>query len=261
MLKTKSFLRLLTGFALIITILSSCVPLKKQIYLQAVADSTKAEYKTAQTVEHKLQVGNNLYVRVFSLDAKTYEFFNMGSGTATANSYYDAGIYLSSYSVDKEGYVDLPFIGKVFVLGLTIDEAKTKIQEEINKYLNEITIVVKLVNYNISIVGEVARPGQYKIYQDKINLFEVISLAGDLTTYAKRDDIVLIRKSDKSSKMYHINLLKDNVLESEYFNVMPDDIIYVMPVKGKNFAFQAFPYTLVISTISLALALFALFKK
>ncbi len=261
MFKIRMFLRLLTGIVLIITFFSSCVPLKKQIYFQAAADSTKTTYKSAETSDHKLQVGNNLYVRVFSLDQKTYDFFNLSSGSATANSYYDAGIYLSSYAVDRDGYVDLPFIGKVFVLGLTIDETKTKIHQEIAKYLNETTVVVKLVNYNVTVIGEVARPGQYKIYQDKINILGVISLAGDLTTFAKRDDIVLIRKSDKSSKMYHINLLTDNVLESEFYNIMPDDIIYVMPVKGKNFAFQAFPYTLVISSISLALALFALFKK
>ena len=83
-------------------------------------------------------------------------------------------------------------------------------------------------------------------------------MAGDLTTYAKRDDIVLVRKQENDAKIFHINLLEDNVLESEYYYILPDDIIYVRPVKGKNFAFSAFPYTLVISTISLAIALFAL---
>ena len=90
-------------------------------------------------------------------------------------------------------------------------------------------VFVKLVNYSVTLVGEVYKPGQYKIYQDRINIFEVISLAGDLTTFAKRDDVVLVRKSGNKSKIYHIDLLKDNVLESDYYYIMPDDIIYVKP--------------------------------
>jgi len=121
-------------------------------------------------------------------------------------------------------------------------------------------VVVKLVNYNVSIVGEVKRPGQYKIYQDRLNIYEVLAMAGDMTTFAKREDVVLVRKTEKGSKVHHINLLEDVVLESEFFYIMPDDIIYIQPVKGKNFAFVQFPYTLVISSISLTIALFALLK-
>ena len=245
---------------LIILLLSSCVPIKKQIYFQAAQDSTKAAYTRNKTFDYRLQPGNNLYARVYSLDQKSYEFFNLGGSNQSGNVYYDAGVYLNSYYINKEGYVDFPFIGKVFVKDLTIDEAKEKIQAEIDQYLNKTTVIVKLVNYNVTMVGEVQKPGQYKIYQDKINIFEVISLAGDLTTYAKRDDIVLVRKNGNKSNIYHIDMLHDNMLESEYYYIMPDDIIYITPVKGKNFAFASFPYTLVISTISLGLALFAIFK-
>lgn len=250
----------LFGIAFLLAVFASCVPIKKQIYLQAYQDSTKSEYVNKKIYDHKLQVGNNLYAKVYSLDEKSYEFFNLGYGVSS-DVYYDAAIYLKSYYVDAAGFVDLPFIGKVQVLGLTVDEAKSLIQAEIDKYLNKTTVIVKLVNYNVTVVGEVQNPGQYKVYQDKINIFEVIGLAGDLTTYAKRDDIVLVRKNGNKSKIFHIDMLHDNVLESEYYYVMPDDIIYVTPVKGKNFAFESFPYTLVISTISLALALVAIFNK
>jgi len=247
------------GISILSILFSSCVPIKKQIYLQTKGDSTKSEFTNQKIYNHKLQIGNNIYVKVFSIDEKSYEFFNLGYG-ASGNLYYDAAVYLNSYYVDSEGYVELPFLGKVFVRGMTIEEAKNTIQTEIDKYLNKTTVIVKLVNYTISVVGEVNRPGQYKIYQDKINIFEVLGLAGDLTTYAKRDDIVLVRKSEKNTRVYHIDLLSENLLESDYYYLMPDDIIYVKPVGGKNFAFSTFPYTLVISSISLALAIFALLK-
>jgi polysaccharide export outer membrane protein len=247
------------GIFILAILFSSCVPIKKQIYLQAKNDSLKSEYVNNKILDYKLQTGNNLYVKVFSIDEKSYEFFNLGYG-ASGNLYYDAAVYLNSYYIDSEGYVELPFLGKVFVKELTIEEAKNKIQAEIDKYLNKTTIIVKLVNYTVTIVGEVSRPGQFKIYQDKINIFEIFALAGDLTTFAKRDDIVLVRKNGNKSNIYHIDMLHDNLLEGEYYYIMPNDIIYVSPVKGKNFAFVAFPYTLIISSISLGLALFAIFK-
>jgi len=151
-------------------------------------------------------------------------------------------------------------LGNVFVKGLNLEQAKTKIQEKVDSYLDGTMIIVKLVNYNVSVIGQVMHPGQYKIYQDHINIFEVLGLAGDLTTFAKRDDIVLVRKTETGSSVHHLNLMSDEILESEYFYILPDDIIYVQPVKGKNFAFETFPYTLVISSISLAIALFALIK-
>ncbi len=255
----KQVFKIIFGFILLIIFFSSCVPIKKQVYFQAAEDTLKTAYPYKDFKAHKLQTANNLYVSVFSIEKESYEFFNLGYGTS-GNIYYDAAIYLNSYVVGEDGYVELPFIGRLHVKGLTIEEAKDIIQQEIDKYLNKTTVIVKLVNYSVSIVGEVNRPGQYKIYQDRINIFEVISLAGDLTTYAKRDDIILVRKQEKDAKIYHINLLEDNVLESDYYYIMPDDIIYVKPVKGKNFAFSAFPYTLIISTISLTLALIAIFR-
>lgn len=258
-IRVKQVFNIIIGLILLIIFFSSCVPIKKLIYFQAAEDTLKTAYPYKDFKAHKLQTANNLYVNVFSIEKESYEFFNLGYGTS-GNIYYDAAIYLNSYVVSEEGYIELPFIGRLYVKGLTIDEAKDTIQKEIEKYLNKTTVVVKLVNYSVSIVGEVNRPGQYKIYQDRINIFEVISLAGDLTTYAKRDDIVLVRKQEKNAKIYHINLLEDNVLESDYYYIMPDDIVYIRPVKGKNFAFSAFPYTLIISTISLTLALVAIFK-
>lgn len=255
----KRLFNFIFGFILLIVFFSSCIPIKKQVYFQASQDTLKTEYQYKDFSFHKLQTANNLYVRVFSIEKESYEFFNLGY-SSSGNIYYDAAIYLNSYAVDEEGYVELPFIGRLYVKGLTINEAKDVIQHEIDKYLNETTVIVKLVNYSVSVVGEVNRPGQYKIYQDRINIFEIISLAGDLTTYAKRDDIVLVRKQENDARIYHINLLEDNVLESDYYYIMPDDIVYVRPVKGKNFAFSAFPYTLIISTISLTLALVAIFK-
>lgn len=238
---------------------SSCVPMKKQIYLQAEeADSTKS-YSQDNTPSYTLQPGNNLYVRIVSVNEEAAEFFNFGYGSS-GNIYYDAAVYLNSYSVDDSGYAELPFLGKIYLKDLTLKEAKSIVQKEIDNYLYNTMVILKLVNYNVTVLGEVNKPGQYKIYQDRINIFEMLSIASDMTTFAKRNEVVLVRKSKSGSSIHKLNLLDDNIMESEYYYVMPDDIVYVQPVKGKNFAFTAFPYTLVISSISLTIALFAIFN-
>ena len=257
--KFRAYNKALVGIVMGILLFSSCVPMKKQIYLQTSEDTAKTEYLNEKLLEYKLRPGNNLYVQILSLTQDVSNYFNMGFGTS-GNIYYDASIYLNSYSVSDSGYIEMPYIGNIYVDKLTIEEAKGKIQEQIDIYLKKTMVIVKLVNYNISIVGEVKRPGQYKIYQDRVNIYEVLGIAGDMTTFAKRNDVVLVRKTGKGSKVYHLNLLDADLLESELFYIMPDDILYVQPVKGKNFAFVQFPYTLVISSISLTIALFALLK-
>jgi len=257
--KFREFNLALIAMVMGILFFSSCVPMKKQIYLQTSEDTAKSEYQNEKLLDYKLRPGNNLYIQVVSLTDEVSGYFNMGLGTS-GNIYYDAAIYLTSYSVNDLGYIEMPFIGKIHVDNLTVEETKGKIQKQVDIYLKKTMVIVKLVNYNVSIVGEVKRPGQFKVYQDKINLFEVLALAGDMTTFAKREDVVLVRKTEKGSKVHHLNLLDTDILESELFYIMPDDIIYVQPVRGKNFAFTQFPYALLISSISLIIALFALTK-
>jgi polysaccharide biosynthesis/export protein len=249
------------GWVVLVVILafSSCVPIKKQVYLQYGESGAKQEYPISEDYSYHLKPGNNLHIKVFGIDTDVNDYFNLGYGAAS-NYYHDAAIYLNSYSIDDSGMVELPFIGKVGLGGATLKEAKEIIQREIDRYLVNTIVIVRLVNYNVTLVGEVVRPGQYKIYQDQVNFFEVLGMAGDLTTYAKRDEIVLIRKTENGSRIFNINLLEDNVLESELYYLMPDDIVYIRPVAGKNFAYQAFPYALMISSISLVIGLFALFN-
>jgi len=218
-------------------------------------DSTnRAIFQTPEYQEYHLGVGDNLYIKVQSLDQKSNEFFNQDSKSRTSN-YNDASIYLESYSVDNKGNIFFPFIGPIHVLGLTLDQSKVEIENVMDKYLKETTIVVKLVNFNITFVGEVRRPGEYKIYQDKINIFEAISLAGDITDYGNRNEVKLMRMTDDGMALHIIDLTKEDILESPYFYLKPNDIVYIEPLKGKQFAFATFPYALLFSTITTLIVL------
>lgn len=241
----------------VLLMLSSCIPQKKIKYMQpAHEDSTnRVEFSTPEYQEYHLNIGDNLYIKVRSLDAKSNDFFNnMGSESRSSN-YNDASIYLNSYTVDQAGNIIFPFVGPVPVLGLTVDQTQQKIESVLNEYLKETTIIVKLVNFNITLVGEVRRPGEYKIYQDKINIFEAISMAGDIGDYGNRNEVKLMRKTDEGTALHIIDMTSENILESPYFYLKPNDVLYVEPLKGKQFAFATFPYALLFSTITTLIVL------
>jgi len=219
-------------------------------------DSTnRSNFTSFEYQEYHLGIGDNLYINVRSLDQKSNDFFNQSGNDNRSSSYNDASVYLNSYTVNPEGSIVFPFIGPIQVLGLTIDQTREKLEGVLNEYLKETTIIVKLVNFNITFVGEVKRPGEYKIYQDKINIFEAISLAGDINDYGNRNEVKLLRTNDEGTAMHIIDLTSENILESPYYFLKPNDVIYVEPLKGKQFAFSTFPYALLFSTITTVIVL------
>lgn len=255
------------GFDLILVfflaiLISSCVPLKKIRYLQMKEEAAeRTEFMSARKVEYKVQTGDNLYIKIVSIDTKTSEMFNVyDQRFSGGGSGQDAGIYLNSYTINTEGYLDFPLIGRVLVKGLTIEEVKNKIQSELDEYIKESVVIVKPVNFFITFLGEVNSPGEYVIYQDEINFFEAVAMAGDLTDFANRRHVQLVRQTNTGTKMVFLDVTDRQFLESDYFYMMPNDIIYIEPLRGKQFAFSNFPYAIVFSAISTALLLINYFK-
>jgi polysaccharide export outer membrane protein len=184
-------------FLIFLVLFSSCVPQKKIKYLQREQekDTTSLIHSNKRDSDYKIQPKDNLYIRVFALDEKAFMFFNKQSGSSSYNDYAnDASIYLNSYDVNSEGYIDFPIVGKVFVKDLTVYQAKEVLQKMIGEYLKETTVVVKTVNFRVTMVGEVMRPGQFTVYKDAINIFEAISIAGDMTEFANRGRVAVIRQ-------------------------------------------------------------------
>jgi polysaccharide export outer membrane protein len=233
-------------------ILSSCVPMRRIRYLQEEENkkSEKLDFKNDKGIDYLIHSGDNLYIKVTSLDEKTNSF---DKGDEYNNYYTEAAIYLNSYTVNDSGFVEFPLIGKIFVNNFTVDEVRENLQQKVNEYVKNTIVIVKLANFRISMFGEFKNPGKYVVYQDNINIFEAIAMAGDMTDFAKKDHVLLIRQTDTGSKAYRINLNDKSILESDLYYLMPNDLIYVEPVKGKQFAFSEFPYLLLLTTITTTL--------
>ena len=173
----------------------------------------------------------------------------------------DASIYLQSYTLDEEGCIEMPLTGKIELKNLTVDEAKARLQVELDKYVNQTTIIVKLSNFNLTVLGEVNRPGMYKVYQSQINLFEAISMAGNMTNFAKNSEVKIIRQTDTGSEVVTIDMGVADILSSPYYYLKPNDIIYIEPLKIKQWGFTTFPYSTVFSVVSLAVTLVTLVRS
>lgn len=243
-------------------LMSSCVSQKKLKYLQ---DESKKENDNAYVSEkpvHILQTGDYLYIKFFSLDEKSNQVFASITGVQSyGGQQTDQNLYLTSYMIDKEGYVTFPILGRVMAKGKTVIELEKSLGEAINEIVREASVVVKLVHFNVTVLGEVKNPGQYPVYSDRVNIFEALAMAGDLTTFSRRDKVSIIRNDEDKNTVITVDLTKKNLLASNEYYLHPNDVVYVEPLKNKAFAFETFPYSMVFSTITTLLIIATFFKK
>lgn len=142
---------------------------------------------------------------------------------------------LQQYLVDNRGNIDFPVLGTLHIAGLTKGEAESLIREKLKGYIKENTIVtVRMANYKISVIGEVNRPGTFTISNEKVNLFEALAMAGDMTVYGLRDNVRLIREdTDGHQHIITLNMNRADIIQSPYYYLQQNDILYVTPNKTK----------------------------
>lgn len=243
-------------------VFSSCVPQKKMLFLKEInmaSENTSIEYQNERTLNYKIQPGDNLYIRATSIiDEKSSVVLNGGE---TRSNYMssDASIYLNSYTVNKEGFIDYPLTGLVEVKNLTVEQAKDRLQNELSKYVKETALMVKLSNFDLTILGEVARPGKYKIYQSEISILEALAMAGNTTSFAKTENVKLVRRTDNGSEIITLNIGNADILSSPYYYLKPNDILYIEPLRIKQWGFTSFPYSTVLSILSLGVTMVTLY--
>jgi len=142
---------------------------------------------------------------------------------------------LQILTVDKEGRIQLPIIGEIECSGLTRNELAEKIATTIRKngMVNDPIVVVQFADVRFSVLGEVARPGQFAITKDRISLFDALAMAGDLTIFGQRENVALIREENGQRTIHYFDLKDPNILTSPYFYLQQDDVVYVTPNKYK----------------------------
>jgi polysaccharide export outer membrane protein len=254
-------------FSIFFLLLTSCIRNKNLIYLKG--SNFSKEYPTLLKNEkflYKVQSNDILSVVVQSAQPEISNQFNNnmsgssstgGSGNALYNTSPSA-LFLSGYTVDNAGYITLPTVGKIMVKNLTVADAKELIQSKVSEYLNDASVNVKLVSFKITLLGSVARPGYYYFYNGQVTILEGLGEAGDLTPTGNRKNIKLIRQTSEGAEVVLLDLQDPNLLKSKYYYLLPNDVIYVEPIKAAtdraNLSLLAFFFsaiTVVVSVLTL----------
>ena len=254
-------------YALVFFAAISCVSNEKIIYLQNLEDKTpiqEGELISYEIPEYRLQYNDIIDVNIQTAEDMLQSGF--GNKVVAGNNQMQMAAqsggdiyYMTGYTVDKNGFIRLPIIGEVQVKDKTIDEARVIIESKLREFLkNELYVKVKLGGIRYSALGEFRRPGKFVVLQDRMTIFEAIANAGDLTTVAKRDEVLLIRQYPEGTKLHRINLNDRGIIQSPFYFIQPNDQLYVEPMKvrevgaGEN---AAQSLSLIISAITVAVLL------
>lgn len=227
----------LTG--LICLLMFSCATPKNVKYFMDVPDSSatkqieQAIYKTPL-----IQVDDILQVTIQTLDPGTTALLNQQSA-ATWPTYAPQGTSsipgnnISGYLVDKDGNIVLPLIGKMNVKGKSTEDVRTLVTEKAAQFYKDPVVNVRFVNFKITVLGEVARPSTYVMPNEKVTLLDALGMAGDLTIFGKRENVLLIREKDGKKEFVRFNLNNTNLFASPYYYLQQGDVVYVEPNKSK----------------------------
>jgi len=251
----RMFLHLPVVFSVVFITLAmnSCVTNKKTTYLQEYDVDQYSVF--TEDKYYEIQPSDNLYIRVVTADPSWSAMFNSLPVSTPTMSLSEPSLDLISYTVGQDGIVHIPYLEPIHVAGKTLEEVRKILLIELADYVTDPAITVKLVNNYVSILGEVVQPGRYPIYKEQLNIFQALAMAGDLRDYSDRYEIQIIREEPDSIIVKKFDLTDKEIIHSEFYIVMPNDVIYARPMKGKFFQMNAFPYALIITTISTTILL------
>jgi polysaccharide export outer membrane protein len=240
-----------------VILLSSCNSYKRLIYFQGIAEEQGSDslFLKQQPI-YTLQPADILYIRVITPDESIDKLFNpMFSGSGSQSyAFRSEGMYYSGYMINDSGYIDLPIIEEIKVQDLTIEQAKDTINKKAAHYLNNAQIIVKLANFRFTVLGEVKSPGTKTIQDDRVSIMEAISYAGDITYNGNRENLLIIRPTKEGSETYRIDLTNKELVETEQYYILPNDILYVEPLRTTLFRERASDYVFFLSAMSSTLS-------
>ncbi len=218
--------------------LASCTNTKNIPYFKDFADTAKPKIVSAPAFVYPvIKPDDVLMITIQTLDPEANPLFAAGNTPVAAVGANSGGVsgnqFISGYLVDRDGNVDIPVVGKMHLEGYTTLQAKTVIKEQIDKLYKNASIDVRYNNFKITVMGEVNRPATYIIPNEKISILDALGMAGDLTIFGRRENVLLLRDTLGAKKMVRLNLNSSSIISSPYFYMQQNDILYVEPSPAK----------------------------
>jgi len=233
---------------------SSCITNRDLEYIRSNKEIKKAK---ANKQVYRLQQGDLISVQISTTTQQQHDFFNKEN---TSNSQLMIqNPYLYGYIINEEGNLDLPSFGKVKAAGFTLRELENVIKNIAVSYFESPVIKLNIINFEITILGEVNHPGTFKIVDPEVNILYALSLSGDMTQFGNRRKVKVIRNENELNRVFYVDLTKKGVLNNSDFMLQPHDIIYVAPLNKKFYAFNNI--TNVVSMALSAVTLYLLINR
>ncbi len=220
----------LVPFLFLLILISSCTTHKDLLYLQNL-DQAGESIPLQSPGDYLIQSQDILYIRLLSYNQDFNSLFDFSeTGTYALGEGY---LYINGYQVNDSGYVEIPFIGFVPVKGTTIEEAKARITKKATEFIRDPVVIVKLLSFKFTVLGEVKAPGIYRNYNQQLTVLEAIGMAGDITEFGNRRDVLVVRTTPDTTLTFTLDLLDKKLLASQAFFLQPNDVIYVKPSRNK----------------------------
>lgn len=212
---------------------SSCTSKRNLTYFSDLPQNASYQAAIVNAYEPTIQKGDILSITVSSLDAASNAMFNTGTlqtgMTKVTGIGASADLGKEGYLVGGDGHVNFPIIGQIQLKDLTLTQAHEKMQRELIKYVKEPIVNIRYLNFKITVIGEVQKPTTFVIPNDRINVLEALGMAGDMTVYGKRQNVLVIREENGERNMVRLDFNSKDVFSSPYFYLKQNDIVYVEP--------------------------------
>ncbi|TKC13057.1 hypothetical protein FA048_05420 [Pedobacter polaris] len=231
-----------TFLILTLTTFSSCVSNKNIAYFQDIQGVDRAKLENAVAfVEPKIQPDDILSINIFTLSPTSGAVVNQSASTPVLGSNTASGgnQLVNAFLVDKNGEIELALAGKIKVAGLTTYEARELVRKVISKDYKDPNVQLRFANFKVSVLGEVNNPSAYTLPNEKVTILDALSLAGDLTIYGKRENVLIVRDQDGKKEFARLNLNSSEIFNSPFYYLKQNDVVYVEPNKAKASANNA----------------------
>ena len=236
--------------------MSSCVMSKKINYLQE-GDDVPVYNDSVDFDDYLLQCGDYIYIRVNAIDLEMADMFN-GNVSITSMTYVTpdnstARLYL--YLVEEDNCIDYPYVGRLEVKGKSLREVKLLLEEKLSGMLHGFSVDVRLANRSFSIIGE-SGSGRYNIPREQLTIYEALAMSGDLSLYANRKDVHIIRQTPEGTKVMKFDLRSKSIIDSEFYFIQPNDVIYIPFDSAKHWGANHFTSVLSMTFATVSFGLF-----
>jgi len=238
---------------LLAVLIVSCVPAGKLKYFNDIKETEEPEFNPR--VQKTIMPFDKLFIKVLSIDPQTSQIFNSAEEMRFGNG--NNGVI--GYLVDESGNIDFPFVGSINVVSLTTTQAGDKIQKALSDYVANTSIIVKYIDNQVTVIGEVQNQGVHYFMQDKLNIYQAIGLGGGITKYGDRENVILIRGEKDKIMQFRLDLSDSKIAGKDYYYIHPNDVIVVEPLNAISSSYPNFTFSTILTSITtlIAILLFA----